>query len=331
MVEGSIDCIRRGFQALLAVWPLLIARLVETIIIVVVIVGGIVLSLIPLGLSLGFDDVESWIDDPESVAEWLVHNAWTFFALFMVVAVLAGIAVLIHSFFEAGVTALYLDHVRSGASFDWSEGWSRFSLDAFTTAALARGWAVFLVYNIVWGVAGAVLLIPLGLMLVVLLRLRDSPVAIVVTCLGLVVVGVVAIVVSIVATIWAQIAVTLAAGERRGPVESSGRAGDLMRDRLGVTILTAIITYAVIFGLSTVTSTFNMGLGALAEVPGVAVVALALQIGMFLVNSIVSTVLGLWTAAVWAVFVASAATGPGAPQGQPRSGGDIGTGRAVVG
>jgi len=331
MVEGSIDCIKRGFRAFLAIWPLLLVRLVETIVILIVMVGGIVLAMIPLGLSVDFSDVASWFADPESVAEWLVHNVWTFAWLFLAVLLLAGVAVLIHSYFEAGVAALYLEHVRSGASFPWSEGWERFSLDAFTEAALARGWSVFLVYNIVWGVAGAVLLIPLGLILGVLLLFRDSPVAIAFTCIGLVIVVIVAIIVSIVATVWTQVAVTLTAGERRGAVESTSRAGDLMRERLGVTVLTLIITYAVIFGVSTVTSTFNMGFGALGEVPGAAMVAIALQLGLTLVNSVISTIIGLWVAAVWAAFVASSGRRPTGAMQSVAEGGSIGPGNALVG
>jgi hypothetical protein len=177
--------------------------------------------------------------------------------------------------------------------------------------------------------AGAILLIPLGLMLAGMLLFRDSPVAIAFTCIGLAIVMVVGIIVSIVATVWAQIAVTITAGERRGAVESSRRAGDLMRARLGVTILTVIIVYAVIMGFSSVTSTFNLGLSVLAEVPGAELVALVFQFFMFGVNAIVSTVLGLWTAAVWAAFVAGSA----APVPRPAraGGGAVESGIAVVG
>ena len=292
-------------------------------------VGGFFLSLLPIGLSLAFDDVESWVDDPEAVAEWILTNWGTMAYLFVVVLILAGIAVLIHSYFEAGVASAYLDYIRAGASFTWREGWDRFSLDTFTRAALSRGWSVFLVYNIVWGVAGAVLLIPLGLMLAVLLVFRDAPVAIGFTCLGLVVVFVVGILASIVATVWSQVALTLAAGDRRGAIEASGLAGEMMRERLGVTILTVLIVYAVIIGVSSVTSTANLGLSVLAEMPGAAMVALGFQAVLFLVNSVVSTVLGLWKAAVWAVFVGSASAPVGAA---PASvGGQVGSGNAVVG
>jgi hypothetical protein len=324
MVEATIDCVRRGFFSFVALWPLLLVRLVESIVIMIVIVGGGLLSLIPIGVSLAFDDIETWVDDPEYVAEWLLSNVGTVAYLFVAVLILAGIAVLIHSYFEAGVASTYLDYIRSGSTFTWREGWDRFSLDTFTQAALSRGWSVFLVYNIVWGVAGGVLLIPLGLMLAVLLVFRDSPAAIGFTCLGLVFVFVVGILASIVATVWAQVALTLAAGERRGPVEASGLAGELMRARLGVTILTLLIVYAVIIGISSVTSTANIGLSVLAEMPGAAMVALAFQAVLFLVNSVVSTVLGLWKAAVWAVFVGSAA----APSS---GGGNVGSGQAVVG
>lgn len=327
MVQGSIDCVRRGFQSFLALWPLLLVRLVETIVIVFVMGGGLLLSMIPLGLTIDFDDLESWVDDPEGVAEWFLSNWGTVLYLMIAMLVLAGIAVLIHSYFEAGVVSLYLDHIRRGVSFPWSEGWSRFSLDAFTQAALARGWAVFLVYNIVWGVAGGILLIPLGLMLAVLLIFRDSPAAIVFTCFGLVVVLILGILVSIIATVWAQVALTLTAGDRRGPVESSSLAGDMMRARLGVTILTVIITYAVIIGISSVTSTLNLGFTVLEEVPGAFAVAIGLQVMLFLFNSVVSTVLGLWTAGVWAAFVA----GPAAPPAPAPAGGALGSGNALVG
>lgn len=326
MVEGAIDCVRRGFHSFVAIWPLLLVRLVETIVMLVVMVGGFFLAMIPIGIHVGLSDLDSWADDPEAMAEWLLGNAGTIFYLLLAVSILVGIAVLIHSYFEAGVASLYLDHIRSGATFPANEAWRRFSLDAFTTAALSRGWSVFLVFNIVWGVAGAVLLIPLGLILAIALLFRDSPAAIVFTCFGVFVSVVLGVVVSIIAAVWAQIALTITAGERRGAIESSGRAGDLMRARLGVTILTVIIVYAVILGISSVTSTFNIGLSALAEVPGAAMAAIGMQIIMFFFNSVVSTILGLWTAAVWAAFVASSGAPPIAP-----SGGNVGPRNPVVG
>ncbi len=333
MVEGVIDSLRRGFRALLSLWPLLLVRLVETITIIVVMLGGVALAMIPVGLSFDFGDVETWTDEPEvlaeSLAEWLVSNVGTFVFFLIVLTVLVGIAVLIHSYFEAGVAALYLDHIRAGASIPVSEAWARFSLDAFVKAALSRGWSVFLVYNIVWGVAGAVILIPAGLLLAVILLFRESAAAIAFTCLGLAVVLFVSIISSIVATVWAQIALTIAAGDRLGPIESSGLAGEMIRARLGVTILTAICVFAVIFGISTVTSTFNLALSVLAEVPGAEMVAFMFQVVLFLVNTVVSTVLGLWSGAVWAAFVASGATST--KPALDSSGGSLGSERALVG
>lgn len=330
MIDGAIECVRRGLQAFIAIWPLFLVRLVETVMVLIVVVGGAVVALLSVGLHFELSDFGAWADNPEGLAEWVLSNVGTIAYLFVAVLILTGVALLIHSYFEAGVTSLYLNHFRSGASIAWSDAWDRFSLDAFTHAAVTRGWTVFLVYNIVWGVAGAVLLIPLGLMLVVLLVFRDAPVAIAFTCLGLVVVTILGIVVSIVASIWGQVAVTISAGDKRGAVEASGLAGDLLRARLGVTVITAIIIYAVVFGFSSVFSTFNLGLNALAEVQGAEYVAIAMQGVMFIVNSVVSTVLGLWSAAVWAAFVATASA-PQFRQSPAASGGTVGSGNALVG
>ncbi len=333
MVEGAINSLRRGFHALLSLWPLLLVRLVETITIMVVMLGGVALAMIPVGLSFDFGDVETWTDEPEvlaeSIAEWLVSNVGTFAFFLVVLTLLVGIAVLIHSYFEAGVVAVYLDHIRAGVSIPMREAWARFSFDAFVKAALSRGWSVFLVYNIVWGVAGAVMLIPAGLLLGVILLFRDSPAAIAFTCLGLMVVLFVSVVASIIATVWAQVALTISAGDRRGPIESSSLAGEMMRARLGVTILTAICVFAAIFGISTVTSTFNLALNVLAQVPGAEMVAFMFQMMLFLANTVVSTVLGLWSGAVWAAFVASGTTSTRPVPGS--SGGSLGSERALVG
>ncbi|MFA6956478.1 MAG: hypothetical protein WC538_11465 [Thermoanaerobaculia bacterium] len=315
--------IRRGVASTLANWPLLFVQFAELVVLVIVMLGGVVAAIAAVGLSVDWDairDIGSPGSNPEAIAEaaagWFVANSAAVAVIGLVVFVLFGIVGLIHSYFQAGVTGVFVDHERRGETWSWREGWERFRLQQVIDHAVSRGWRVFWVYNIVWSVAGLFLLVPLVLILALMLLIGQNAAALVVACCGLIVVLFVGIVIAIVAGVWAQIAITICVGTPRGAVESSSAAGDLIRARLATVIIVMLIFMAASIGVSTVSSTMGLAFDSAGLMPGGDLLVLPLRIAFTFVSSLASSVLGLCLASCFAIVVHE---GPLRPVGGKRA------------
>lgn len=317
MVDNAFTVLRRGFESAFANWPLLLVRFCEGLLIVGVVIAGVAGSLLALGLSLDFSGVEKWAEHPEQAAEWLLANVGLFVAFMIVLALIGGVAFLIHAYVQAGVTATFVRFERLPQRWSWREGWNRFSLGSVIESAARYGWRVFLIYNIVWGVAGLVILIPLAVLLAVVLAIGEAATAIVLTCLGLVVIVLLSIIVGIVAGAWSQVAITVALAVDAGSVESSSRAGDVIRARLGSVVLVMVAIFAVSLGLSSLMSTMNLAFMAGKQAPGGEYWVVPFEIVLAFVNAAATSLVGLWMAASFAVIVLDACA--------PDNGGSVGS------
>ncbi len=302
--------VRRGVASTAANWPLILAQIIELFVMMAVLVGGIFLALVLLGLTIEWDALKNFGSpgsDPaaiaEAVAEWLLGNvaavAWLFVALFLIF----GVATLIHSYFHAGVTGVFVEYERRGETWGWRDAWRRFEFSRFADFALRRGWRVFWIYNVVWGVAGLFLLVPLVLTLGLVLLIGEHAAAIVVACCGIALVVCVGIAIAIVAGVWAQIAITIGVATERGAVAASSAAGDLIRGRIGPVLIVLVVFLAVSIGVSSMTSTMGLAFDAAGYVPGADWLVLPVRIGFTFVSSIASSIIGLWLAACFAILV----------------------------
>lgn len=316
MLDG-FTIVRRGVASTAANWPLILALVVELIVIFMIMVGGILLTILGLGLTIDLDTLENFNApdvDPgsiaEAVAEWVVANvamvAWLFVAVFL----LFGVAMLVHSYFHAGVTGTFVEYERRGEAWTWREAWRRFDFSRFVELSLHRGWRVFWIYNVVWGVAGLFLLVPLVLLLGVVLLLGENAAAIVVACCGIVLVVLVGIVIAIITGAWAQIAITIGIAADRGAVAASSAAGDLIRARLGAVAIVVVVFLAVSIGVSSMTSTMSLAFDAAGLMPGGEWLMLPVRIVFAFVSSLLSSVIGLWLASSLAILVLEGSPGP---------------------
>ena len=317
MKTDPFTIIRRGVASTLANWPLLLVAFAEMVVLVIVMLGGVVLAITTVGLSVDWDSIESFGSpgsDPEAiaeaVAEWFMANAgaaaWIGLAIFLAF----GVAMLIHSYFQAGVTGIFVEHERRGEAWDWREGWRRFDLSRLVDYAIASGWRVFWIYNVVWGVAGLFLLVPLVLTLAIVLIAGEGAAAIVVACCGVLLVVVLGILIAMVAGAWAQLAITIGIATPRGAVASSAAAGDLIRARPGAVLVVVLVFFAASIGVSTVSSTMGLAFDSAALLPGGELLALPLRIAFTVVSSFASAVLGLWLASCFAIIVHEGPIGP---------------------
>src|SRR6185436_11893984 len=70
------DLIRRGFDSMLANWPLVLIRIGEVVVLTAIAIAAIVATLVPIFVSAGLSKVD-WSDTehaPEALAEFLVSH-----------------------------------------------------------------------------------------------------------------------------------------------------------------------------------------------------------------------------------------------------------------
>lgn len=317
MATDPFTIIRRGIASTLANWPLLLVAFAEMIVLVIVMLGAIVFAIAAVGLSIDWDTISSFGspgNDPEAigeaVAEWIVTNAaaaaWIGLAVFLAF----GVAMLIHSYFHAGITGVFVDYERRGVTWNWREAWRRFEPQTVLQFALTRGWRTFWIYNVVWGVAGLFLLVPLVLILAVVLIIGENAAALVVACCGILIAVFFGIVLAIVAGAWAQIAITIGIATPRGAVAASSAAGDLIGARFGTIVVVMLIFFAASIGVSTVSSTMGLAFDSAALLPGGDLFSLPLRIAFTFVSSFASSILGLCLTACFAIIVHEGLSGP---------------------
>jgi hypothetical protein len=228
----------------------------------------------------------------------------------LAILIVFGVATLIHSYFQAGITGVFVEYERRGATWGWREAWARFELQTVTQFALTRGWRTFWIYNVVWGVSGLFLLVPLVLILAVVLMIGEGAAALVVACCGIALAAVFGIILAIVAGAWAQLAITIGIATPRGAVAASSAAGDLIRARAGAVVVIMLVFFAASIGISTVSSTMGLAFDSAALLPGGDLLALPLRIAFTFVSSLASSVLGLCLASCFAILVLEGPLGP---------------------
>jgi len=113
------EVIRRGFDNTLANWPLIVIRVVEGIVSIVLAVATLFAAVIPVVASAGLSDwhVPSGADPRQAIVDLLVEHFPLFFYLLVLMFVVIGVWIAIHSYVTAGCVAVLVDGERNaGAS-----------------------------------------------------------------------------------------------------------------------------------------------------------------------------------------------------------------------
>lgn len=295
-----LDVIRRGFDNVLANWPLLLIRIAETVLIVLVVAIGTVVSILPYIFSGVLDGLDS-IDDPRDLLQTLVlDHPFAILFWFLAFSITLLVAVFIHSFVYGGVVGVYLDADRAAGS-DAAATRARF--DQFTPErwmAHARRtmWPLFWIYNIIWGIAGLVLILPMIGVLVFMIMAMDSPETMVfLACASVAFILLVSIGVSILAYLWSQLAIIVAVRDSLGVRASIGAGIALFRERLGGIVAVAVILFVVSMAIGGVFSGVYFAIGLASAVPALSIATIPLQIGLSLLQSLLSVFTSSWLVA----------------------------------
>lgn len=202
MKRGVTEVIRRGFESMLANWPVILLRLGEVLLLAAVIIGLVLAILVPVLVSAGMSKIAlNDIDSAqEAILTFLAQNALLIIWIFVAISIALLVFVAVHSFVEAGAAQIFLDADRkAGAAVDGPRTrFAAFSMERWLLGGRRGWWTAFWIYNIVWTIAGIILLIPLVLVLGIMLILGDAMASVILGCFVLVVVVFMAIVIAII-------------------------------------------------------------------------------------------------------------------------------------
>jgi hypothetical protein len=269
--RGPFEVLRRGLEDTLANWPLILIRLIETIVFFAIAIATAMVIIAPILVSLGIDfaDIEAAASIEEVLAAF--SGKWVMLGwIFLGITVALVLFVAIHSLVEAGSARVYVDAERIAGTEEGSMArFHVFSFDRWFAGARDGWWTVFWIYNFAWGLAGMILLIPIApTAAVVAMFGRNNPgVAIGIGCLGLAVSLFVMFLVTLFTSIWANRAIVEWAVHRTGAAASLGAARRAFRADLGRHILIAIALFVLAIAGSAFFSTFSLFAG-IGEIVG---------------------------------------------------------------
>jgi len=262
--RGIVDTLLRGLDNTLANWPVILLRLGEALLFVAMAIASVLAIIAPLAVALGVQLAE--VNTPEEVLDVFAAFAqrWTLILwIFLAVTVLLLVFVVIHSFVAAACARIAVDADRAAgpAAKGPRSRFRVFTMSRWLAGGAEGCWPVFWIYNLAWGLAGLVLLIPILPTFVLLLFLapEESPAAaIAVGCGGIALTLLLGVACAIVASIWTNRAVAGWTAHREDAREALRTAWRALRTDLARHALIALAIFVVAGAGSSFFATFSM-------------------------------------------------------------------------
>jgi hypothetical protein len=309
MKRGPFDVLRRGLDNAVANWGLIVIRLVELFVYVVIVIAGALAILAPILLSIGISLGQLTTPDEMEGALLTLLEKWVLLVwIFLAVSVLMLVMVAVHSVVAAGCARVAVDADRvAGPQLEGPRSrYHVFSMARFWAGAREGWWTVFWIYNIAWGLAGLILLIPLLPTLAMTLLFRESPaVAITAGCGGLAITMLLMIPLSIAAGIWTNRAIVDWAAQPVGARAALRGAWGAIKADLGrhVLVVVAMIVVAIAgSGLFASFSWFAAFADTMHETMIVNFFTIPLRLIGTLANWVFSSFVGSWSLAAFAAL-----------------------------
>lgn len=310
MKRPVFDVLRRAVDNTIANWPLVLIRLGEMLLFGIMAVVGVIVAIVPILVSVGIE--VSQISTPEDFesAMFALMSRWILLVWIVVaISVLLLIFVAMHAFVEAGSARVYVDAERAAgpALLGARARFRAFTMERWLGGARDGWWPVFWIYNLAWGAAGLILLIPLLPTIAGMLLLREQPPAAVATgCIGLVLTGLLFVLVGAVTGMWVNRSIAEWAAHRLGARAALAAGWSAFRGDLGRHLLIFLAVFVAAMAGSSFFASFsffaafgdafgnNHGLFNAATLP--------LRILGSLLNSAFSAIVSAWYLAAYSAL-----------------------------
>ncbi len=250
--RGVIDVLRRAFDDAVANWAMTLLRIGEALVFMLIAIGAIFVLLVPVAVSIGLSLTSLRSPEDLEQALLLLTGKWVLLLWIMVgISIVILVFVALHSFVEAGCARVFVDAEKiAGPANEGPRSRFRvFSMDRWMAGGVAGWRTVFWIYNIAWGLAGLIFLIPLIPTAIGMFIFREQPpVLIGFGCVGLVITLMLMIVVGIVTGMWTNRAVVDWATNGTDASASLSGAWKAFRGDLGRHLLVAAA--AIVVGMA---------------------------------------------------------------------------------
>lgn len=308
MTRTTEEALRRGFDNVVANWPLLLIRLAESVVFTIVAMAafaGIALG-VAAWIGLGGVDEYQTPDGMLALAEMILQHWPILLVALVAFLLLLVVLVVIHSFVEAGIVRVYIDAERAAGPAISGSRWRYrvFSSDRWVEGS-KRGWrTLFGIYNVVWGLWALLLLIPflpVAIAALLMIRQEELGAAAGVGCIGAALLVFVMIPITIAATLWSRKAIVIAFTRNVGTREALRQASREIRIEFARHFLVAL----VIFGVGIAVGGFLAGFGVagtFVKSPAFVLMLLPLRILSSLLNTALSGATAGWLTASYAAL-----------------------------
>ncbi len=261
MRRGVFDTLRRGLDNTVANWALIVIRVVEAMVFVAIAIAAALAIIVPILVSIGIAVTDLRIpDDPESLILSLAERWVWLLWIVLGVSVLLVVFVAVHAFVEAGCARVAVDGDRiAGPATEGPRSRYRvFSMQRWLTGGRDGWWTVFWIYNLAWGVAGLILLLPLIPTALIMLLARETPPVLLATgCVGLALTLMLFIVVAVVTSMWTTRATADWAIEGSGAPAALSGAWAAIKADLGRHLLIALAVIVIAMAGSSFFASFS--------------------------------------------------------------------------
>lgn len=304
-MNSPFDLLRRAFESTMANWPLVLMRLAEVMVLVMLVAGAVVVSLVPLifaGASLAD---QPYGDTPEDFVRWLT-SSWPLFAVIFIgltIVVLAAVA--IHSFVQAAVAGVLLEADRAAGTEMLAPrpAFRVFTAQKFLEYGRRHWWVTFLIYNVVWGVAGLIMILPAIPALLAAWHWRNSEAIFVAGCIGAVATLSVAFVCSIVAWIVSNIAIIAAVNRDLDTSTAIAESWRVIRAAFLEILVVVVALQAISMAVAMLFVMMHMSISAISMIPFAGLITIPFQIGASVFQNAVSLFVGIWMTAAFASII----------------------------
>lgn len=309
MTRTAADALRRGFDNVLANWPLLVIRMAEGLAFTIIIFGailGIVLGVVAASFGIDFDFSTATPESVLGVIEALLSR-WVFVVL-GIVALFAVLFVLmlIHCFIEAGIVRVHVDAERAAgpALLGPRSRYQQYTSDRWIAGAKS-GWRVlFGIYNVIWGLWAVLLLIPflpVAIGTLLMIRQEDMGAAAGIGCIGFALLVLFMIPVTIMAAVWSRKAIVIALARNTSTRDSIALAWREIRSDFLRHLLVALAVMAVGLAMSGFLAGFGF-VGSFSKSPAFLMMLVPLRILSSVLNSLISGAMASWLTASFAAL-----------------------------
>ncbi len=313
MKRGVFDVLRRGADNTIANWPLILIRFGEMLLFGVLAVVTVFVALFPIVASVGIELSRVTTPDDLANAVFALMEKWILLVWVVVaITVLLIVFTATHAFVEAGSARVYVDGERiAGAGMTGARARFRvFSMDRWLAGAKDGWWTLFWIYNLAWGAAGVILLIPLlptaaGM----LLLFRDQQgAAIAVGCAGIAITVLLLIVVCVLTGMWINRAINEWAAHGSGVRESLAAGRSAIRADFGRHLLILVAVFVVAMAGASFFSSFSL-FAAFGDVAGtrhggINLFFFPLRLVGTVLNSVFSAIVSAWYLASYSALAA---------------------------